>query len=456
MKGLTVNVLYMSKVFTIAEGLENLGALRTGGQGSVYKGKRTGTIYTAVKLIPTPILAENLEDKNYRNFQNEVAKLQKVNENPSPNVVKILSSGITESGSFPFIEMEYIEGPDLGELLKPPHEKVFTIKEVIKVADQLACALAHCHKVGVKHGDIKSDNVKYNINTGNYILLDFGLAIMSEEQRRTSIRHAGAVEFMAPEQNEGKMLLQTDVYSYGVVLYELLGGQVPFPLGGNNDTGRNNVMVGHMENEVPDVMQLRKSNLPKTWSKEKKDSEMNVPAWLLQLIKKCLQKKPEDRYASGEELHAAVVQSSVSTVTNNQPETSEINALKEENEKLQQLLSQQSLQPKTESVSKRSDAPVSKAFFNGVFVLMIIFMLLSGYLAFFKDSNASGEAAGVDSSLYQKDTMQFGGPRVIEDNSTMSRDTNKLEKRSKPKATETDLTDSVEDLTPDTTGVDDL
>ena len=118
----------MSKVFTIAEGLENLGALRTGGQGSVYKGKRTGTIYTAVKLIPTPIYTEDLQDKNYRNFQNEVAKLQKVNENPSPNVVKILSSGITESGSFPFIEMEYIEGPDLGELLKPPHEKLFTLK----------------------------------------------------------------------------------------------------------------------------------------------------------------------------------------------------------------------------------------------------------------------------------------------------------------------------------------
>jgi serine/threonine protein kinase len=129
--------------------------------------------------------------------------------------------------------MEFIEGPDLGELLSEPHEKIFTIKETIKLADQLAGALAHCHKVGVKHGDIKSNNVKFNVHTGNYVLLDFGLSIMSDEERRSSMRHACAIEFMAPEQNEGHMLFQTDIYSYGVVLYELLAGTVPFPLHDN-------------------------------------------------------------------------------------------------------------------------------------------------------------------------------------------------------------------------------
>ncbi len=177
----------MSKVFTITEGLENLGAFRTGGQGSVYKGRRTGKIVTAVKLLPTPILEESMENKNYRDFSNEVEKLKKVNENPSPNVVKILSSGLSDSGSFPFIEMEYIEGHDLEELLKPPHDPIFTLKEAIKVTEQLANAIAHCHSVNVKHGDIKSNNVKYNAFTGNYVLLDFGLAIMSDEQRRTSL-----------------------------------------------------------------------------------------------------------------------------------------------------------------------------------------------------------------------------------------------------------------------------
>ncbi len=118
----------MARVFTITEGLENMGALRTGGQGSVYKARRTGTVLTAVKILPTPIHSETQDDKHFNAFQNEVNKLKKVNEQPNPNVVKILSSGITESGSFPFIEMEFIEGPDLEDLLKPPHEPVFTVK----------------------------------------------------------------------------------------------------------------------------------------------------------------------------------------------------------------------------------------------------------------------------------------------------------------------------------------
>lgn len=325
----------MSKVFTIAEGLENLGALRTGGQGSVYKGRRTGAIYTAIKMLPTPIYDESEEDKNYRNFQNEVAKLQKVNEQPNPNVVKILSSGVTESGSFPFIEMEYIEGPDLCELLQPPHEKIFMLKELIKLADQLAGALAHCHRVGVKHGDIKSNNVKYNIHTGNYVLLDFGLAILTDEQRRSSIRHAGAIEFMAPEQHDGQMLPQTDVYSYGVILYELLTGQVPFPLNSTGETGRNNVMLAHIETEVPDALTKRKENLPATWSGEKQHQEMNVPGWLLQIINKCLEKLPENRYANGIELQEAIVNGSISNANIHTQGALTNTSLESENERLQ-------------------------------------------------------------------------------------------------------------------------
>jgi serine/threonine-protein kinase len=444
----------MSKVFTIADGLENLGALRTGGQGSVYKGKRTGTIYTAVKLIPTPIHTADPQDKNYRNFQNEVAKLQKVNENPNPNVVKMLSWGITESGSFPYIEMEYIEGPDLGELLSAPNEKIFTLKEVVKVADQLACALQHCHKVGVKHGDVKSDNIKYNSHTGNYILLDFGLAIMSEEQRRTSIRHAGAVEFMAPEQNEGKMLLQTDVYSFGVVIYELLGGQVPFPLNGSSDTARNTVMVGHLEEKIPDVMQLRKANLPKSWSKEKKDAEMRVPAWLLEVVDKCLQKLPEDRYASGVELHEAIAEGTVSTGIDVAPYLQpQITALEEENQRLKQALAQQ---PKPPKASHASNAPVSKMFFNGVFALMLIFMLLSGYLLFIKDSGTGNNSTVNTDSLANADTTAtVEDPVVTEERLQRKRDSIRFaeEKRRVREAEQAEETDTVEELTHDTTAV---
>ncbi|MBP8067438.1 MAG: serine/threonine protein kinase [Pedobacter sp.] len=381
----------MSKIFTITEGLENLGALRTGGQGSVYKGRRMGAIYSAVKLIPTPIYTEDLNDKNYLNFKNEVEKLLKVNEIPNPNVVKMLSFGITESGSFPFIEMEYIEGFDLGELLQSPHEKIFTIKEVIKVAEHLASALAHCHSVGVKHGDIKSNNIKYNIHSGNYVLLDFGLAIMSEEQRRSSMRHAGAVEFMAPEQNEGELLLQSDVYSYGIILYELLGGQVPFPLIGGSDTARNRVMIGHLEGEVPDVTQLRNANLPANWTDEQKVSEMQVPNWLLNLIATCLQKDPALRYSNGMTLHQALI--NLSLLTN--PKIA-----------IPQKIERENATTQTE-VPKKSGIFLSTFAFSSLMIVFIGLIAYVGYTELFKNEPEQYVENPVDSAIQTSDTSEL-------------------------------------------------
>lgn len=367
----------MSKVFTIMEGLENMGAIRTGGQGSVYKGRRIGPILSAVKLLPTPIADESLNDKNYRKFVNEVEKLKKVNEVANPNVVKILSSGITESGSLPFIEMEFIEGPDLGDLLSEPHEKIFTIKETIKLADQLAGALAHCHKVGVKHGDIKSNNVKFNVHTGNYVLLDFGLSIMSDEERRSSMRHAGAIEFMAPEQNEGQMLFQTDIYSYGVILFELLAGVVPFPLHDNGETARNTVMISHMEAPVPDLMALRKQNLPSTWSDVQKQHEMQVPVWLLDIVYKCLEKLPENRYGNGMDLQESIVQNSVSAGNTDNNAV----VLKTENEVLQTQLVQLR---EANAITQKNTVTVAKPMFNSAIGLIILLLCLSTYGLFRK------------------------------------------------------------------------
>ncbi|SHM20830.1 serine/threonine protein kinase [Mucilaginibacter sp. OK098] len=390
----------MSKVFTITEGLENMGALRTGGQGSVYKGKRIGPIISAVKLLPTPIHSESKDDHNYRNFLNEVEKLRKVNEIPNPNVVKILNSGITESGSLPFIEMEFIEGPDLGELLKPPHEAIFTIKEVIKLADQLACALSHCHKVGVKHGDIKSNNIKFNIHSGNYVLLDFGLSVMSDEQRRSSMRHAGAIEFMAPEQSDGEILFQTDIYSYGVILFELLAGQVPFPLKDNGETARNTVMLSHLEKPVPDVLELRRENLPKSWSALQQEKEMQVPAWLLQIITKCLEKSPDNRYANGTELNEAIIENTISESNDGAANT--IIALRLENEKLQQQL----LTYQQADAVKKNRVHVSKPLFAGL-VLLIIASITYGL---FKTSPVKSNL-----SLPSKDTSALSQKKVSPD-----------------------------------------
>lgn len=341
-----------------------MGALRTGGQGSVYKGRRIGPVVSAVKILPTPIYAENAGDKNYLKFLNEVEKLKKVNEIPNPNIVKILNFGITESGSLPYIEMEFVEGPDLEELLKPPHEPIFTVKEAIKVADQLASALSHCHSVGVKHGDVKSNNVKFNIHSGNYVLLDFGLSVMLDEERRSSMRHAGAIEFMAPEQNEGQMLFQTDIYSYGIILFELLTGQVPFPLKDNGETARNAVMVSHMEAPVPDILELRRQNIPGGWSSAKQEHEIMVPAWLLTMVVRCLEKLPEGRYSNGIELHETLVLGSTSAA----PEEAPVAILRAENEQLQAVVQRY----RDEAAKNGSGIRISKYLLGGLVLLSLL------------------------------------------------------------------------------------
>ncbi len=376
----------MAKIFTITEGLENMGALKSGGMGSVYKARRMGPIITAVKILPTPIHSESEDDKNFRSFKNEVEKLKKVNQEPNPNVVKILSYGITDSGSLPFIEMEYIEGPDLEDLLKPPHATMFVLKDAIKLAEQLSCALMHCHKAEVKHGDIKSNNVKFNINTGNYVLLDFGLAIMSDEQRRSSLRNAGAIEFMAPEQHDGEMFFQTDIYSFGIILYELLTGEVPFPLRDQSETSRNMVRLAHLETPVPDLVEKRRENMPVSWTEQKKEREMQVPDWLLEIVYTCLKKKPEERYANGIALQEALLY--------NQVAISNISLLTE-NEKLKARLAEVKAQKIDysgytplqiyDNVNTIGDLfrlpliPMPRKFVFGALIMMLVLLLFSGY-----------------------------------------------------------------------------
>lgn len=420
-----------------------MGALKTGGQGSVYKARRTGAIITAVKLLPTPIHNESLEDKHYRDFINEVEKLKKVNEQPNPNVVKIHSSGITETGAFPFIEMEFIEGPDLEELLHPPHTPLFTVKEAIKLAEQLSNALAHCHKVDVKHGDIKSNNVKFNVHTGNYVLLDFGLAIMSDEQRRTSLRHAGAIEFMAPEQNEGAMLFQTDVYSFGVILFELLAAVVPFPLRDKGETARNAVMLAHMETPPPDLLALRSEHLPQDWTEEKKAHEMRVPHWLVSMIYKCLEKKPEARFANGIELHEYIILNTSLTENKNEWSGAQLNSLQEENqrllrekEQLQQLVQhyQKTIREREQELQQLrvraedqyttqqrtayppSPGPKKKARRYGYFLLLILVgvsLLVFALVNSSRNSNSGNEVASTGTEQAEKPRQVIGQYKVV-------------------------------------------
>ena len=249
------------------------------------------------------------------------------------------------------------------------------------------------------------------------MLLDFGLSVMSDEQRRTSLRNAGAIEFMAPEQHEGEMLVQSDVYSFGIILHELVAGEVPFPLMGRGESSRNAVMVGHLEKPLPDILELRNKNIPPSWEESRKDFEMLVPAWLLNVISKCLEKRPENRFADGVELHNAIVESSELYMGKYAYDSNDSAVLKRENERLKTLLMQYhkdanvplttaaagvgAIMPEVKPLTQQADSPFNrptkpksgdilrkfklremKPVLIGLGILMACLVLFAGYSAF--------------------------------------------------------------------------
>jgi serine/threonine-protein kinase len=248
------------------------------------------------------------------------------------------------------------------------------------------------------------------VHSGNYILLDFGMAMMSDEQRRTSLRHAGAIEFMAPEQNEGKILFQTDIYSFGVILFELVAGIVPFPLRDRGETSRNMVMVAHMESPVPDMLALRRQHLPPSWDDEKKDREMQLPEWIVRMIYKCLEKKPEARYVNGTELHNYIVYHSTSPVANNRIATDALNSLQKENEQLRR--ENERLQKEVFQFQRRTN-PASSEFVPtslpkkksplGMILIFLILAILISFLAYtvLKSGNTDEPITSQDTSSSQ-------------------------------------------------------
>jgi serine/threonine protein kinase len=171
------------------------------------------------------------------------------------------------------------------------------------------------------------------------------------------------------------MLFQTDIYSYGVILYELLAGTVPFPLQDNGETARNAVMVAHMESSVPDLLQLRKQNLPANWLAQQQAHEMNVPDWLLKLVYKCLEKSPDNRYANGMELHEAIIENSIADIRTDEPA------------KIDKAVAQQEVAEMVEEATTAEPdyshmIQMSKPVFAGLIILLLGFMAYTAYLLF--------------------------------------------------------------------------
>jgi serine/threonine protein kinase/Tfp pilus assembly protein PilF len=246
--------------------LEKLGE---GGMGIVYKAHDTKLDRTvALKFLP-PHLTKKDTDK--ARFLQEAKAAAALNH---PNVCTIHE--IHDEGENPFIVMEYVEGKTLRDLVGAIRESPLPMNDIIDYATQIAEALKTAHKKGIVHRDIKSENIMVT-ETGQVKVMDFGLAKLRGSVKITKTSTTvGTIAYMSPEHIEGKKVdARTDIFSFGVVLYELLTGQLPFK--GEYDSA----MMYAIINEEPEPVQKHRSDL---------SSEM------LHVLNRALEKNPEERY----------------------------------------------------------------------------------------------------------------------------------------------------------------
>jgi serine/threonine protein kinase/Flp pilus assembly protein TadD len=196
--------------------LEKLGE---GGMGVVYKAQDTKLDrIVALKFLPKSLVCD-AEAKS--RFEHEAKAASSLNH---PNITTIHE--IDEFESECFIVMEYVEGKSLKELLK---SKPLSLKEVLDIAIQIGEGLNAAHKKEIVHRDIKSDNLMLT-NDGLVKIMDFGLAKLKGVNKLTKTGSTlGTMQYMSPEQAKGEEVDQrSDIFSFGVVLYELLTKQLPF------------------------------------------------------------------------------------------------------------------------------------------------------------------------------------------------------------------------------------
>lgn len=194
------------------------GLLGRGGMGEVYRATDL-TLGQAVALKFLPASAVDDEQALAR-FHNEVRMARQVSH---PNVCRVYDIGVIDGTSY--LSMEYVDGEDLGSLLlrigRIPHDKA------VEMARKLCAGLAAAHEKGVLHRDLKPANIMID-GRGQLKIMDFGLAGIAENIKEHEIRH-GTPAYMAPEQLAGKeVTVRSDIYSLGLVLYEMFTGKRAF------------------------------------------------------------------------------------------------------------------------------------------------------------------------------------------------------------------------------------
>ena len=254
------------------------GLVGVGGMANVYRGTdlKTGN-RIAVKVLKEEFLDN---EELVRRFKNESKAISILSH---PNIVKVYDVSVTDK--LQYIVMEYVDGITLKEYLKQ-RGGALTWKEVVHFATQVLSALQHAHSKGIIHRDVKPQNIML-LADGSIKMMDFGIARFSRAQSQTvSDKAIGSVHYISPEQAKGERTdARTDIYSVGVMLYEMLSGRLPFD-------GDGAVSIA--------IMQI--SEKPKPLA----EIAPNTPAGLRQITEKAMEKDPDKRYQSAQEMLDAI------------------------------------------------------------------------------------------------------------------------------------------------------
>jgi Tol biopolymer transport system component/predicted Ser/Thr protein kinase len=250
--------------------------LAQGGMGVVYKAEDMKLRrIVALKFLPKEL---GVHEPERARFLQEAQAASALNH---PNVCTIYD--IKEEGEYHFIVMEYVDGETLREKISRCTAKgLFAVQDVIQYAIQIGEALQEAHSHGIVHRDIKPENIM--VNTKNQIkVMDFGLAKLKGSLKLTKTSSTvGTLSYMAPEHIQGSEVdARGDIFSFGIVLYEMLAGHLPFR--GDHEAA----MMYSILNESPAPIQKHRPEL---------SSEF------LHILNRALEKDPEERYQSVQDM----------------------------------------------------------------------------------------------------------------------------------------------------------